>query len=398
MKHIAKPAFMTFLLCMSMLGCRLFIGMPKTGWELVGSRGFSGTGGSDATLDCTATGAVIAFTDSGDQSLYSLAVRSWDGTSWTPLGSDYLSTNVYPGARNDGYMLALDASGSPVVGWIDFNNGTQTFHIRRYASGAWTAVADCPLPSTSPIFELLDMSIDPTDNQPAVLVVETSPSKFLAVYKPNGANWNSSQIGVNFPIPSFTSFARLSFDSSKNPWIDCVNIDTTPYTLEILHWNTSSWDDWSPLPAIPCNIVYDPVRFDPVGKAYVGFIWASPNTPNDDQWPRVMKQTSGTTWADLGTPPVTVYGDGSPFSFVLAPDGTPHVAVGETLDTGYHEVSVLKFDGTTWAGVGRRGFTDGRTGAMPSLSFDSAGAPWVAYSEVGNKNVKSVQKYVGGEN
>jgi len=36
--------------------------------------------------------------------------------------------------------------------------------------------------------------------------------------------------------------------------------------------------------------------------------------------------------ADLGTPPVTVYGDGSPFSFVLAPEWHPPRRGRGTLD------------------------------------------------------------------
>jgi hypothetical protein len=166
--------------------------------------------------------------------------------------------------------------------------------------------------------------------------------------------------------------------------------------LAVLDWNGSSWDDWSPASASGAITITSPVQFDSSGDAYVATTANTASTPSGYQWPVVLKHVSGTNWTTLGGGPVSLYCTSSRVSLRIGPDGAPYIALEETIDTGYLEVSLFTLVDGAWSAVGRRGFSQGQAGEFPTLSFDASGAPWIAYDEVGFDDKKSVQKYVGG--
>jgi hypothetical protein len=379
---------------LGMTGCRFFIGNPKTGWELVGPKGFTRGGGfAKVILRCLGNGkTAIAYTESPQTpSVTKLAARIWNGSAWATAGSqEYLCDAISGGGPDMGFQM-VDSGGNPIIGYKPWNSGSTNFTVTRFDGSAWNEYAAFTPPGSPVVWYVQDLALDPSGNiYLLVLQEDISPDYVLDVYELIGATW-TIRPGMTIDIAGSSYDARLSFAPNGTPYVSFT--DSGSGSAKYLSvWSGDPILDT--LMDVPVNTNNDSVKYGVGGIPYIAPAWVSPDAPNGYFWPRVMKLSPG--WMDVGTPPISHYCQTSFYSVSFNSAGTPFIAMEE--DLGYTEITVFTFNGSTWAPLGRRGFTDGNSGQFPSLDVDSAGTPYLALVEVGNDDKISVYRYVGGEN
>jgi len=69
-----------------------------------------------------------------------LYVQRWSGVQWEPLGDGVNSETSI--AEVDDPVLALDASGNPIVAWTGNDGNTTNIYVHRWADGQWMPLGD----------------------------------------------------------------------------------------------------------------------------------------------------------------------------------------------------------------------------------------------------------------
>lgn len=115
---------------------------------------------------------------------------------------------------------------------------------------------------------------------------------------------------------------------------------------------------------------------------------------NASSKPTVMK-FNGSSWEYVGAQGFSP-GNITDLSFAIASDGTPYVAFGDEETTLYGQITVMKYNGSSWVLVGDRGFSNDR-GNNVKLAINSTGTPYVAFRDrtLSITNKLTVMKYNG---
>ncbi len=92
----------------------------------------------------------------------------------------------------------------------------------------------------------------------------------------------------------------------------------------------------------------------------------------------VMK-FDGTTWVAVGSPCSTFVGDFN-ISLAFGPYGQLYLAYADSVNS--YKVTVMMYDGTDWIDVGTPGFSTASIGS-PSMAFGPSGQPYIAFMDVG---------------
>ena len=147
----------------------------------------------------------------------------------------------------------------------------------------------------------------------------------------------------------------------------------------------------APLPSVG-EVLNTVLRFDSAGTAYVcqgdDGIQASGSGLTGKL--TVMKY-DGTDWLGVGPTGFTPHQAVSS-SFVLAPNGAPYVSF-DHRDIGYDSALVMKYNGTGWERVGH---TTAPRVFYTSIALDRSNTPYLAYGEPINSKIKvTVLKYDG---
>ncbi len=133
-----------------------------------------------------------------------------------------------------------------------------------------------------------------------------------------------------------------------------------------------------------------------------GNLFAAFGDLDADNRPLVFQRT-GSTWTALAPSPASLFDQlNFHWSGALAVDGagTPYLATAD--DTVDGKATVMKWTGTNWTRVGAQGFSvggesNGDAVYLPSLAFDSANRPYLAYiqDQAGLEPKVTVMKFDG---
>ena len=142
----------------------------------------------------------------------------------------------------------------------------------------------------------------------------------------------------------------------------------------------------------PAHATFTSIAIDSAGTPYVGFVdQANANKAS------VMKY-NGTGWVNVGSPGFSPAGLTSPHDVHIAigSGGMPYIAFEDS--THGYKVTVMRYDGGSWITVGAPGFSGSAVNEL-SFAIDHAGTPYVAYPDVtglsGMGNGVTVMKYNG---
>ncbi len=104
-----------------------------TTWVTVGSPGFSSGATLDGRIAIGPNGTLyVAYIDAANGN--TLAVKTFNGTSWVDMGSSYFSTMT----PNFWLNLVVSPGGVPYVAFQDTVTGY--LGVYRYSGGSWQAV------------------------------------------------------------------------------------------------------------------------------------------------------------------------------------------------------------------------------------------------------------------
>ena len=190
-----------------------FTGNGTTGWELVGSAGFSADYAPYISLALDASGTpYVAYEDGGNG--YHASVMKFTGngtTGWELVGSAGFSANIA-----DYTSLALDASGTPYVAYQDYGNLNKASVMKFTGNGdtGWEAVG---LPGFSAgVANYTSLALD-ASGTPYVAYQDYGNSNKASVMKFNGSSW------VNVGSAGFSTdeayLPSLALDASGAPYV-----------------------------------------------------------------------------------------------------------------------------------------------------------------------------------
>ena len=123
-----------------------------TGWETVGSAGFSAGVALKPSIAIGQDGTpYVTYVDEANG--YKATVMTYTGGSWVNVGSAGLSVGEvsYP-------SIAIDASGTPYVGYEDMGNGGKAT-VMKYSDGNWATVGSAGCSDSETVFTTI--TIDP---------------------------------------------------------------------------------------------------------------------------------------------------------------------------------------------------------------------------------------------
>jgi len=151
------------------------------------------------------------------------------------------------------------------------------------------------------------------------------------------------------------------------------------YAATVMYYNGTNWVNLGSA-GFTSSAAYEPsFAIDSGGTPYVAYY-------DDSNKANVMKY-NGSTWEQVGTP---AFSEGSITSPSIAfHNTTPYVAYGDDFyaDTGDtdRKAVVKMFNGTNWVTVGTPGFS-GSEASSTSMAVNSAGTPYVAFSDWAHAN------------
>ncbi|WP_374686457.1 hypothetical protein [Promineifilum sp.] len=334
----------------------------NAGWVELGSGSATDGGISRNDVDSYRPTAVIAADGSlfvawgdwsdGDAEIY---VRRWRNNNWEEVGSGSASGGGVSNTEGDSRQPALAAApdGSIYLAWAEYTSWDSEIYVRRWNGSAWVEVGSGSA-SGSGVSNNLFGSAQPT------LAVHPTGVILLAWQDLGGFDWDVY-------VRAFVNgrWEEVGSGSATGEGVSRNSRDSTH-------------------PSIVVNSA---------GRPVVG--WTDASDGDTDVY---VRQFDGESWVALGTD--SAGGDGiSPGDghsrlrhLAAAPDGSIYAAWAEEVeddhdDDGVYQVYVRRWNGTSWAEMGRdsasgRGISNTKGQVQDvALTLGPGGKPYVAWSD-----------------
>ena len=345
---------------------------------------------------------------------------------WNYVGSRGIGNGMGHGFYQS---LALDATGTPYVAYVDVDHNYK-ISVIRYQNNDWEWVGT-PGISTGSAWNIVKIKINPVNNQPYVLFKDDTQNHNISLMYFDGSTWQSvgnyafttnggiydydltfSSTGV--PYVSFrdannsSGISVMKYDNNSwqpvgNPSfavlssaISNTDIEMTSNDLPVVGFNESSGgtarlsvmqfdgSDWNYVGSSQISngsASYIDVEIDSNDQIYVAC---------KDDWTTIVRYFDGSSWQILGQAfPANenlYYHD-----LEISPGG--EVYLGYQIDTSSSDyMNVKRFVNNNWQLVGTPDFT-GATATYTQLELDTYGNIYVAFQDSGAGDSTSVMFY-----
>ncbi len=317
------------------------------------------------------------------------------------------------------------------IGGLYYSPLLVTMMAEEGASIYYTTNGDTPSASSTPYAEPISVSSDTTIKAIAIKDGQLDSNIITKKYRFSTHNWIS--VGPEgLAGNAGNAPPKIAIENTD------IYIADTPggWTVKILKFNLGSWDEVGSFAGNSPNIqIHDGVLYliyysgatdTRIMKKYAAGIWTDISLPEgikisttfrvfnedaiyiyyqDEERNLSVMKYNGSTWSHVGNPGFAK-GDITWFSsFIEVSGGVPYVAYSDY--NASYKVSVKKFNGTSWVYVGDPGFAgleDVGTGyrAFPVLALADENTPYVFFQDVfwdnGPLSSKgSVMKFNGSE-
>ncbi|HZL72594.1 MAG TPA: serine/threonine-protein kinase, partial [Planctomycetota bacterium] len=190
-------------------------------------------------------------------------LRRWNGSAWIELGgaSPLCATegeSTYP-------SLAVDASGHPVVAWVESVGGNNEIWLRRWTGDAWVSLGGSSegggISGTPALSGPVSLALD-GDGRPVVAWQEEESGRpQIWLRRWNGAGWidlgGSATGGGISASPASAIMPRVVIDRTGMPVVGWIDDRTGKRELHVRRWNGRDWIDlgesfpaWLPSPTV----------------------------------------------------------------------------------------------------------------------------------------------------
>jgi hypothetical protein len=360
------------------------------------------------------------------------------GTDWEPVGQAAFSAAHVTSCR-----IAFDRDDVPYVAYQDLSPGART-SVKRFVAGGWEYVGAQGGASIGTAW-YNQMRFDAEDN----LYVATrdygvggrvNVRAFLA----GATSWGP--VGIGIISPGEAHYTSIALRPDGTPCIAFADRATSvPDRASAMSFEGGTWGFLGSEGLSPSSAGYTSIAVDGAGVPYVGFSDGScldasnvgkgtvmRYDASNDAWQLVGPQGftavgalnatvsidragtpwfayhhyhskivvlkyDGAQWAPVGLsasgpdrPDVATEGWRQWLSLCFDSQNTPYVAY-QRWDFG-SKAAVRRFDGSTWAPVGRLGFTPAAADYL-ALAIDSKDVPYVVYRDAANSGGVSVMRF-----
>ncbi|MFC1517499.1 LamG-like jellyroll fold domain-containing protein [Candidatus Margulisiibacteriota bacterium] len=345
-------------------------------WEDVGSSSFSNLAARNISLQINNNRPMVAFTDIAHMS--KATVMSYNGTDWVAEGSTGFSDSY-------AYYIDLDY---PYVAYSDgsLNNAVT---VMEFNGVDWELKGSKGFSPGGA--ESLTIREAPVALYAYVAFIDAANDYKASVMGYDGASWGPIG-GYGFSAGQVSDLT-MEIDSTGNIYV-AFRDNTLGGKATVMKFDasslgsifSSSWETVGSAGFSTSAAFYTKIALDSSGVPYVAFADNSNGTRTT-----VMK-FNGTSWDIVGSA-----GFSASFSEAVVlsmHNDVPYVAYkdyGNSLGA-----TTMKFNGTSWENVGSVDISGGQASYI-SLDIDSAGKPYVAYSDYSDGEKGFVKSYEAWE-
>jgi len=350
-----------------------YTGNGATGWEAVGTAGFS-AGGTDYTSLAFDNGTpYVAYMDGSNSDKATVMKYTGNGaTGWEAVGTAEFSTG---GAAWT--SLAFD-NGIPYVAYMDGGKGWKATVMKYTGNGGtgWEEVGTAGFSAGTADYTSLAFN----NGIPYVAYMDGG----------NGGKATVSSIYRKYATVTDWSDGEIkgTVSLSGEKYLVEVTVSGVTTTEQIYFYKGLFWNALGTAGFSAGTAEYTSLAFDN-GIPYVAY-----RDGGNSNKATVMKYTGNgaTGWEAVGTAGFSA--GTAEYTSLAFNNGIPYVAYSD--DANGSKATVMKYTGngtTGWEAVGTAGFSAG-TADCTSLAFDN-GIPYVAYRDGANINKATVMKYTG---
>ncbi|MEO8768802.1 MAG: hypothetical protein ABI402_01915 [Ferruginibacter sp.] len=373
-------------------------------WTMI----FTSSTGTATSMACDGTGKLYAtgnFTNASGNTF----VNVWDGVSWTELGANVGSGNIYGGivitdgqnniytkayfGNGDGYGVAkwngvswnqlgtgataLNANGAIIALTIDaqyniyaagdLQNSSNKKIVAKWNGSSWSQLG-VGANGINTIRTVHALIIDNAGNICASVDNLNDSSAFLKdsyIARWNGTNWLNELGGTTAALHAGNG-VDIMLDEADNVYM----VATFPYDVyaggptkqNISKWNGTTWSET--IPGIDSNVISRLIK-DGNGNFYITGQWA------DAAGNRYVRKWNGSTWAEVGSGASALNANG--YIDALLIDHQNNVYAAGEFQNNNFKFYVAKWDGNTWAELGSGANALNANGSIYALTIDHAG-------------------------
>lgn len=267
--------------------------------------------------------------------------------------------------------LAVDSAGTPYLAFIDAATGKAT--VMKYSAGAWAPVGGGVISSGAASY--VSLALDTADT-PNVAFSDGDNAGRVTVMKYDGPQNGWVLVGApGFSPPAASSISLVVVPIINRPAVAFADSDyagkATVMVLSGASWSVAGDPDFTPGAVTELTLALN-LR---ASKAYVAFR----DTASGQAI--VMVSENGPSWTPVGAGVISS-GAADYVSLALDSAGDPYVAFSDGDNAG--KATVMTYTGTGpsgWTPLGTAGFSPGAASYI-SLAFSNAGTPYAALSMV----------------
>ncbi len=331
-------------------------------WETLGERGFTQVGYGYIFGSCSYAGNIYTFLyESGFPALYEYNTSD---KVWRKLVSpmDEMGYDGGIAAGTDGIYVTYTMKSNSLI------------KVKKYADGEWSDLGNFGIIGSVP-----KIVVD-SENTVYIGCNDASENNYFYLDRYKNGNWEN--VGSSYVTAGGGAWSRLALDNNGVPYVSWVDF----FAGNLMYVSKLVGENWmkvgnEPVSDIIVDKNYQDLAIDDNGNIYLAYY--SKATGN-----LVVYCHDGSEWKSLGD---NVAG-GMVKGIDVAIDSEQNFYVAFA-DASYEDkVSVIKYDGTEWAYIGQRGFTESKSDSYLSMTLHND-SPCVVYTDVAMGSKASAKYY-----
>ena len=335
-------------------------------WTILGSTGGVIANAEAADIAITDSGVVYVAYYDNDQS-QSVTVMKYSSNTWSLVGN-----RGFSGGQSGFISLALDKHGNPYVSFI--NVATGTLSVMKYIGSSWIYL----MSGTGTYVGSNSIAIDTFDNLYLVYTELYGSSRI-----PRESVWKFNGSWLNIDLILYeANYVSIACDKLGIPYV-ALNagngISVLKYINHVRSYVGNSGFTSSSIVGLDEAHNQRFLTLDDTGVPYVAFAASTGGKAN------VMK-FSDTAWVYVGNSNFS-FGQIDYTSIAVDHSGTPYFIYEGFYENGF----VMKYDCNQWEYVGNSNIDTDAGSDYIDLAVSPSGIPYIAYS--GNRS--EVRKYTG---